>query len=113
MTACVLNFAVPPERLGKDVSDYMQPDVGPTWPQEAHKVVLHDLKAELEGVQKADTPMKQLEARGFAVLKNRSNALGSLATQAEWNEAYLAETAEYALNNISEIYIWLTSVQNG
>jgi hypothetical protein len=94
MTACVLRFAVPPERLGHDASRYMEADVGPTWPQEAHNVVLNDLKPELENPEKADSPMKQLESRGFAVLKNKSTALGSLQSQSDWNAAYLEETAK-------------------
>ena len=93
MTACVLRFAVPPERLGHDASRYMQPDIGPSWPQEAHKVVLNDLKSELENAENAKPLMEQLETRGFAVVKNKSNTVGSLESQSEWNAAYLEETA--------------------
>lgn len=95
MTACVLRFAVPPERLGHDASRYMEPEVGPTWPQEVHKVVLNDLKPELENPENAAPLMEQLEARGFAVLRNKSTTLGSLVSQSEWNAAYLKETAKY------------------
>ena len=93
MTACVLRFAVPPERLGHDASRYMQPDIGPSWPQEAHKVVLNDLKSELENAENAKPLMEQLETRGFAVVKNKSNTVGSLESQSEWNAAYLEETS--------------------
>jgi hypothetical protein len=89
MTTCILRFAVPPERLGHDPSYYMQPDIGPTWPQESHKVVLNDLKPELKDPEKAQPLMEQLESRGFAVLKNKSQALGSLQSQSEWNTSYL------------------------
>jgi hypothetical protein len=89
MTACVLRFAVPPERLEQDVSRYMEPEIGPTWPQEPHDVVLCDLKPELEGQTHAKPVMKQLEARGFAVFKNKSTTLGALQTHTEWNDAYL------------------------
>jgi hypothetical protein len=95
MTACILRFAVPPERLGHDASRYMEPDVGPTWPQETQEVVLNDLKQELENPKTADPLMKQLESRGFAVLKNKSTTLGSLRSQSDWNAAYLEETAKY------------------
>lgn len=93
MTACVLRFAVPPERLGHDVSRYMEPDIGPAWPQEAHEVVLNDLRSELENPGNAEPLMKQLETRGFAVVKNKSTTVGSLRSQSEWNAAYLEETA--------------------
>ena len=89
MTACVLSLAGPPERLEYDVSRYMEPDLGPTWPQEAHQVFLNDLKPELQNPEKAEPLMKQLESRGFAVLKKKSKSLGSLESQAEWNSAYL------------------------
>jgi hypothetical protein len=96
MTACVLRFAVPPERLELDVSRYMEPEIGPTWPQEEREVVLLDLKPELQNTEKAESPMKQLDTRGFAILKHKSNALGSLQAQADWNAAYLEETTRYA-----------------
>jgi hypothetical protein len=89
MTTCVLRFAVPPERLGHDASRYMEPEIGPTWPQETHQVLLQNLKSELQNPEKADPLMKQLETRGFAVAKNKSHTMGSLASQAEWNAAYL------------------------
>lgn len=89
MTTCVLRFAVPPERLEQDVSRYLEPEIGPTWPQEAHEVVLHDLKPEIHNEEKAGCLAKQLESRGFAVLKNISQTVGSLESQAEWNAAYL------------------------
>jgi hypothetical protein len=89
MTACVLRFAVPPERLGHDASRYMEPEIGPTWPHEAHDVVLNDLRSELQSPEKSEPLMKQLESRGFAILKHRSQALGPLNAQAEWNAAYL------------------------
>lgn len=94
MTACVLRFAVPPERLEIDVSRYMETDIGPTWPQEEREVVLLDLKPELQNAEKAEPLMKQLDSRGFAVLKNKSNSLGSLHGQAEWNAAYLEVSSE-------------------
>lgn len=93
MTACVLRFAIPPECLEHDASRYMEPDIGPTWPQEAHEVILNDLKPELENPDKAEPVMKQLETRGFAVVKNKSKTVGSLESQSEWNAAYLEETA--------------------
>ena len=89
MTASVLRFAVPPERLDCDVSRYMDPEIGPTWPQEVHNVVLNDLRPELENPDMVEPVMKQLDVRGFAVLKHRSQSLGSLEAQAEWNAAYL------------------------
>ena len=87
MTACVLSFAVPPERLGHDASRYMEPEIGPTWPQEAHEVIVNDLRPELQNPEKTASLMDQLNSRGFAVLKHSSQALGSLETQAEWNAA--------------------------
>lgn len=89
MTACVLSFAVPPERLGCDASIYMEPEIGPTWPQEAHEVILNDLKSELQSPEKAEPLMKQIATRGFAVIKNKSKTMGSLASQEEWNANYL------------------------
>lgn len=90
MTTCILRFAIPPERLDYDVSLYMEPEIGPTWPHEKYNVVLNDLRPELQNPETAEPLMKQLESRGFAVLKHKSEALGSLETQAEWNTAYLA-----------------------
>lgn len=101
MTACVLTFAIPPERLGHDASRYMDPAVGPTWPQERHKVVLNDLKPELQNPEKTEPLAKQLDSRGFAVVKNKSKTLGSLASQAEWNAAYL----EVSTRNYGPQYI--------
>ena len=83
-----MHFAVPPERLGHEPSYYMQKDIGPTWPQEPHKMVLNDLKSELtNGNEKSS--LEQLEARGFAVLKNSSKTLGTLQDQKSWNASYL------------------------
>jgi hypothetical protein len=67
----------------------MDPIVGPTWPQETHQVVLKDLKPELENEASSTSPMDQLEARGFAALKNTSTTLGPLENQELWNAAYL------------------------
>ena len=89
MTTCVLSFAVPPENLGHDASRYMQLEIGPTWPQEAHEVIVNDLRPELQNEEKTPSLMYQLDSRGFAVLKHSSQALGSLETQAEWNAAYI------------------------
>ena len=89
MTTCTLTFAIPPERLGHDASRYMQPEIGPTWPQESHKVALLDLKPELQDTKNAEPLMKQLDRRGFAVLKDKSKTLGSLDSQNEWNAPYL------------------------
>jgi hypothetical protein len=94
MTTCVLRFAVPPERLDHDVSRYMEPEIGPTWPQEVHDVVLHDLKPELQNPEKAQPLMKQLDSRGFALLKNESKTLGLLDSQGQWNAAYLEVSAD-------------------
>jgi hypothetical protein len=89
MTACVLRFAVPPERLELDVSRYLEPEIGPTWAQEAYDITLIDLKPELLSPEHAEPLTAQLQSRGFAVLKNKSATLGSLKSQAEWNAAYL------------------------
>jgi hypothetical protein len=89
MTTCTLTFAVPPERLGHDASRYMEPEIGPTWPQEAHEVTLHDLKPELENVAESQPLMTQLDTRGFAVLKDKSKTLDTLESQGEWNAKYL------------------------
>ena len=94
MTACVLSFAIPPERLDHDASKYLQPEIGNTWPLESHDVQLNDLKPELQDPTRAAPVMKQLEQRGFAVLKNKSKA-GSLETQSQWNAEYLEDTAQY------------------
>lgn len=102
MTACVLHFAVPPERLGHEPSYYMQKDIGPTWPQEPHQVVLNDLKPELQS-EKTTSAMNQLENRGFAVLKNSSQTLGTLQDQKNWNAAYLEETAKSVGHDALEI----------
>jgi hypothetical protein len=93
MTASILHFSIPPERLGHDESIYLDPDVGPTWPLEAQKVMLQDLRHELKEPSKS--LMEQLESRGFAVLKNRSDKAGALTAQQEWNAAYLEETKQY------------------
>ncbi|KAF2027950.1 hypothetical protein EK21DRAFT_70797, partial [Setomelanomma holmii] len=66
MTACVLSFAVPPERLDRDVSDYMSKDLGPTWPQESCEVIVQDLKPELQSPSSAQSLLSQLDSRGFA-----------------------------------------------
>lgn len=89
MATSVLQFAVPPGRLDMDVSRYLEPEIGPTWPQEPHEVVLIDLKPELENPEKNLPLMEQLESRGFAVLKNKSQTLGKLESKAEWNADYL------------------------
>lgn len=107
MTTSVLRFAVPPERLELDAARYLEPEIGPTWPQEAHEVVLHDLKPELEDRTKAEPLAKQLESRGFAVLKNKSQMLGSLQSQAEWNDAYLE--VGFAQTNCTRLLLtWCT-----
>lgn len=90
MTSATLRFSVPCDVLGKDPSVFLQPDIGPTWPQEPHEVTLHDLKPELKYPEKAKSPIAQLDSRGFAVLKAKSKVLGSLAQQKEWNAAFLA-----------------------
>lgn len=97
MTACILRFAVPPERLGHDASKYMEPEIGPTWPQEAHDVVLNDLRPELQNPETAGSLMEQLDSRGFAVLKHKSQTLGPLDAQTEWNAAYLEVSVYYCL----------------
>ena len=93
MTASVLHFSIPPERLGHDESIYLNPNVGPTWPLEAHEIMLQDLKHELAGPTRP--LMEQLESRGFAVLKNKSEKAGALMAQQEWNASYLEETKQY------------------
>ncbi|KAK6073415.1 methyltransferase [Seiridium cupressi] len=108
MTACVLRFAVPPERLGHDVARYMEPAIGPTWPQETHQVILQDLKPELQNAENIKPLEEQLQSRGFAVLKNKSKTLGSLESQADWNAAYLEETAQMIKDELGadEVFIW-------
>lgn len=88
MTTSVLSFAVPPHRLGHDVSKYMDPDLGPSWPLEPCNVILNDLRPELESKEKAPV-MEQLEARGFAIFKHKSETLGTLEKQTDWNASYL------------------------
>ncbi|KAF2704929.1 hypothetical protein K504DRAFT_506403 [Pleomassaria siparia CBS 279.74] len=108
MTTCVLRFAVPPERLEYDVSAYMNKDVGPTWPQESCKVILNDLKPEPQSPEHAEPLMDQLDSSGFAVLKNKSQTLGELQFQEEWNAAYLEETAQMIREQLGadEVYVW-------
>jgi hypothetical protein len=89
MTTSILNFAIPPERLEIPASRYLEPELGPTWPQEAHEVILNDLKPELQNPEKAAPLMNQLESRGFAVIKNESRTLGPLQSKANWNADYL------------------------
>jgi hypothetical protein len=98
MTTCTLTFAVPPERLGHDAIRYMEPEIGPTWPQEAHEVVLNDLKPELQNSETQQPLMKQLDTRGFAILKNKSKTLGSLESQGEWNSNYLEVSLQKLLS---------------
>jgi hypothetical protein len=87
MTAATLHFSIPPERLDHDASVYLNPDMGPKWPLEAHDVVLQDLRPELDDAKAS--PQEQLEARGFALLKHKSDALGPLVEGDKWNAAYL------------------------
>lgn len=89
MTTGLLHFSIPPERLGHDAARYLDPEIGPSWPLESHKVTLYDLKPELETPDESKTLMDQLNSRGFAVLKNKSDSLGTLQDQTEWNAAYL------------------------
>jgi len=89
MTTATMNFSIPCEVMGRDPAEFLLPDIGPTWPQEAHEVTLQDLKPELENPEKAKSPMEQLDARGFAVLKSKGLAKGPLAQQKEWNKAFL------------------------
>jgi hypothetical protein len=75
--------------MGRDPAEFLLPDIGPTWPQEAHEVTLHDLKPELENLENAECLMEQLDSRGFAVIKSKGGAKGPLAQQKEWNKAFL------------------------
>lgn len=75
--------------LGRDPADFLSPDIGPTWPQEAHEVILHDLRPELEYPEKVASPMEQLDSRGFAVVRNKNVRTGPLADQKEWNKDFL------------------------
>lgn len=89
MTTATMNFSVPWEALGRDPADFLRPEIGPTWPLEAHEVVLRDLKPELENPEKASTPMEQLDSRGFAVVKRKGVTIGPLGQQKDWNKAFL------------------------
>jgi hypothetical protein len=89
MTTATMNFAIPCEVMGRDPAEFLLPDIGPTWPQEAHEVTLYDLKPELENPEKVKPLMEQLDARGFAVIKSKDMAKGPLAQQKEWNKAFL------------------------
>ncbi|KAH8879770.1 hypothetical protein GQ53DRAFT_23822 [Thozetella sp. PMI_491] len=108
MTTATISFAVPCDILGKDPAVFLQPDVGPTWPQEQREVTMHDLRPELEHPETARTPLEQLETRGFAAVRIESEALGPLARQKEWNAAYLEETKEAikSLLGASDVFIW-------
>ncbi|RDW74861.1 hypothetical protein BP6252_06003 [Coleophoma cylindrospora] len=101
MTTATMNLSIPCEVLGKDPAVFLQPGVGQAWPQEAREVTLHDLKPELENPETAQSPMEQLDSRGFAVVKNKSEAMGPLAQQREWNEAFLQ-----AQLGAREVVIW-------
>ncbi|KAF2637124.1 hypothetical protein P280DRAFT_552563 [Massarina eburnea CBS 473.64] len=100
MTACVVRFAVPPERLERDASEYMTTEIGPTWPQESHKIILNNLNPERQTPGKAASPIRQLESKGFAILKDKSTSLGALHAQEKWNTAYLEETAQMIKNQL-------------
>lgn len=89
MTTATINFAIPCHVLGKDPAVFLEPLVGPTWPQEQHEVILHDLRPELQNPETAKTPMEQLDSRGFALVKFKSNVMGPLAQQKEWNKSFL------------------------
>ncbi|KAI0470549.1 hypothetical protein GGR56DRAFT_133773 [Xylariaceae sp. FL0804] len=106
MTAATLHFSIPPERLDHDASIYLQPEVGPKWPLEAHDVTLGDLKPELS--RPTASVQSQLDSRGFAVLKNKSPTVGSLESQQDWNEAYLEETKQMIKDQLGadEVFIW-------
>ncbi|KAH7076210.1 hypothetical protein FB567DRAFT_156223 [Paraphoma chrysanthemicola] len=108
MTACVLTFAVPPARLDRNASDYMTKELGPTWPQESYKVILEDLKSELQSPEEARSLLAQLSQRGFAVCKIKSERLGTLQLQDEWTGVYLEETAQMIKEYLGadEVYVW-------
>ncbi|KAH8591312.1 hypothetical protein B0O99DRAFT_632435 [Bisporella sp. PMI_857] len=104
MTTGTLQFAIPPERLGRDPSIYLNPEIGPSWPQEPYEVTLQDLKAELENAENA----KPLDSRGFAILRNRSESLGPLKLHEIWNADYLEETKQMIKTQLGadEAFIW-------
>lgn len=89
MTTAILSFAVPPSSLPHDASLYETPEIGPTWPQEPHDVILNDLKPELLSPGGAKPLMKQLESRGFAIVNCESEVMGTLERQGEWVGGYL------------------------
>ncbi|KAH7037552.1 uncharacterized protein B0I36DRAFT_67674 [Microdochium trichocladiopsis] len=118
-TRALLHFAVPPCRLGHDPARYLDPEVGPSWPLEAHDVGLYDLRSELDGCSSSSsssssssvptkTVMEQLETRGFGALRHKSGALGSLAEQDVWNAAYLEETKDLIKTHLgaTDVFIW-------
>lgn len=102
-TTATLHFSIPAARLDHDVSRYLDPAIGPTWPLEPFEVELADLRAE-----EATGVVEGLEGRGFAVLKHESAALGGLRESEEWNPAYLNETMELIQTQLgaSRVFIW-------
>ncbi|KAL8291265.1 hypothetical protein RQP46_002243 [Phenoliferia psychrophenolica] len=81
-----VHFAVPPSRLGHSADVYMDPLVGPTWPQE---------------------PV-ELEKTGFALLRHESKAMGPLRDSEAWNDEYLEETSGVLkdLLGATKVLIW-------
>ncbi|KAK4702295.1 hypothetical protein P7C70_g3928, partial [Phenoliferia sp. Uapishka_3] len=101
-----IHFAIPPSRLGCSVDKYLDPSIGPSWPQEPFEVKLGSLRDALS--DEIISPMEQLETRGFAVMKHKSETLGTLENADSWNADYLKETSELlkAQLGATEVFIW-------
>lgn len=82
-----VHFAVPPSRLGHDAVRYMDPAIGPSWPQEPFEIQIRDLREDVG--QSRESMVNQLERTGFAVLKHHSDAMGKLLDSEHWNEEFL------------------------
>ena len=86
----LITFILPASRLDHDQAIYLDYDPKVNRPTESIRVPMTDLRPELE----IQTPVaEQLDQRGFAIAKHRSDLLDSIPSE-EGTQSYLDETAE-------------------
>jgi len=86
----LITFILPASRLDHDQAIYLDYDPKVNRPTESIRVAMTDLRPELE----IQTPVaEQLDQRGFAIAKHRSDLLDSIPSE-EGTQSYLDETAE-------------------
>ena len=84
------SFTLPDSRLDHDPAIYMTWDPERQRPTEVVDVPMRDLRPDLD---KAESVMTQLDARGFAVARHESMLLGEIPSM-EGTKMYLDECAE-------------------